>query len=205
MSNTSASGGFLTPISPPPIEDDALADALQEMLVGITGLDPTMVRPRWQAVPPKQPPAEMDWCAVGVMSIATDQNVSLVHRSAGEGTSDSFHDVTLDVVASFYGPNASGLANLLRDGLMIAQNREAMFRLNMALVGMPGPTVKSADLVNHQFITRSDISFDVRRRVTRTWAIQNVRTVNGTVISDMGAASGGAPLEQQFQVTEDSP
>lgn len=200
--NTSATGGYLRPVSTAPAEDDALADVLQALVKGVTGLPGQMVRPRWQTIPPKQPPADVDWCGIGVLSITpVEGNISQRHIAAGFGTSESFHDVVLDVQASFYGPHSSGLANTLRDGLMIAQNREEMMRQNMALVATPGPTMKTVELVNTQYLNRSDISFQVRRRVARTWAIQNVLSVGGAILSDQGLDEPA--VEQPFIVTEE--
>lgn len=183
--NTSATGGYLTPTSSAPIEDDALADALQAMVVGIVGLPGDMVRPRWQKVAPKQPPADVDWCGIGVMGDTPFAGkTSSVHTAAGGGTATTLHDATFEVRASFYGPNASGNAKLLRDGLMLAQNREEMFRQGMALASTPGATTKTAELVNNEFIGRCDIAFDVRRRVARTWAIKNAAGASGSFSAD---------------------
>ena len=46
--NTSASGGYLSPTSSPPADDDALSSILHDLVVGVTGLAPTLVFPRWQ-------------------------------------------------------------------------------------------------------------------------------------------------------------
>lgn len=196
--NSSATGGYLTPVSPRPAEDDELADALQAMVVGITALPASLVRPRWQVIPPKQPANNVDWCAIGPMGDdPAAGRISSRHIADGEGSSETIHDTTFNVRASFYGPNASGFAKLLRDGLMIAQNREELFRQGMALVASPGATTKTAELVNNQFVGRCDISFDIRRRVSRVWAIKTALGAAGVTISD--AAN---PSQEPFQVPE---
>lgn len=194
--NTSATGGYLRPTSAPPDEDDALADALQELVVGVTGLPGALVRPRWQPEPPTQPAANVDWCGVGVMGDAPAAGrASTRHIAANEGTSETYHDATFAVMASFYGPNASGYAKLLRDGLMVAQNREEMFRQNMALVGAPGNTTRTAELINTAFVGRCDISFEIRRRASRTWAIKNALKAAGSI-------SAGPVASAPFQSPE---
>lgn len=195
--NTSASGGYLLPTSTSPTEDDALADALQALVVGVTGLPGALVRPRWQPEPPTQPAANVDWCGIGAMGDAPAAGrASARHIAANEGTSETYHDATFTVMASFYGPNASGYAKLLRDGLMVAQNREEMFRQNMALVGAPGNTTRTAELINTAFVGRSDISFEIRRRVSRTWAIRNALKAAGSISADPAAST-------PFQSSED--
>ena len=61
MTNTSATGGFLSPLSTPaPLEDQALADFFQQYVAGITGIAGNLVRPRWQAEPPNIPQVASD-------------------------------------------------------------------------------------------------------------------------------------------------
>lgn len=46
--NTSATGGYLAPLLKPSVlEDPELTDFFQSLVAGITGLDPTLVFPRW--------------------------------------------------------------------------------------------------------------------------------------------------------------
>ena len=185
--NSSEAIGYLVPVSTPPDEDIALAVDLQRLVVGLTGLPGQLVRPRWQPVPPKQPEANVDWCGIGVLSQASDDNISLRHdgtANGGLGSSTSFEYQTLEVMASFYGPGSGGHANALRAGLMIAQNREAMFLSDMALVGVPDKTARLPELVNDVWIDRIDLTFYVRRKVTRTWLIENLNGVTITTKSD---------------------
>lgn len=190
--NTSASGGFLVPSSASPLEDVSLEDALTSLVSGVTGIDPTLVRPRWQATPPKEPEITLDWCGVGVMNDNPDAgNVSTVHNpndNGGLGSSTTTQQGVLDVMASFYGPNARGLSNLLRDGMMVAQNREAMYALGMGLVSKPGPGVKVPELINNQWRNRVDVTFAIRRTVSRTWPIENVLGVQITIRGDDGTS-----------------
>lgn len=73
--NTSASGGYVKPNplpSPTPEQDEDLVNVLQSAVVGITGMNPKMVRPRWQVQPPNQPANDVDWCAIGVRDRTQD-------------------------------------------------------------------------------------------------------------------------------------
>ena len=191
-SNTSATGGFLAPSSASPIEDTALEDALTAIVAGVTGIDPTLVRPRWQVLPPKEPEITVDWCGVGVLNENPDAgNPSTVHNpddNGGLGSSTTTQQSELVIMASFYGPNARGFASLLRDGLMIGQNREALFLLGMTLVSKPGAGVRVPELVNSQWRNRVDISFAIRRSISRTWPIENLLGAQITVQGDDGTS-----------------
>lgn len=190
--NTSATGGFIVPSSATPIDDDALDDALQAVVVGITGLSGSLVRPRWQLVPPQMPEITVNWCAIGVINETADQGLpTLIHDGAdngGLGSSTSYQQSQFEVMASFYGPNARSLARLLCDGLMIAQNREAFYNMNMSLLGKPGAAVHVPELINEQWRNRVDITFDVRRKTIRTWPVENALGVQITVNEDDGSS-----------------
>ena len=202
--NTSATGGFLQPTSPPALEDDALAIALQATVAGITGIDGTLVRPRWQATPPQQPEAQVDWCGIGVLNEEPEGNMVMQHDPSGDGFSVSYQNVILEVMASFYGPNAGGYANILREGLLVTQNRDAMKALNLNLVGEPGGTKKAPVMVNNRWLNRTDISFRIRHLITRTWAIENIIAAGGTIYQQQGSSAGEVEASQPFLVTEDS-
>jgi hypothetical protein len=181
MPNTSATGGYIQPTGSLPDEDATLADGIQMLVVGITGLDGSLVRPRWQPVPPKQPESNIDWCAVGVLSQSSEANVSLRHNADGLGSTTSFETQMLEIMASFYGPNSGGNANLLRAGLMIAQNREALFLKDMALSGIPDKSVRMPEMVSQTWVDRSDLAFMIRRKITRIWPIENMDSADITV------------------------
>src|SRR5215472_15859820 len=64
----STTAGYLGPIlgTGPVLQDDQWDDFLHDVLAGVSGLDPTMVRPRWQVVPPNVPDFKTDWLAFGI-------------------------------------------------------------------------------------------------------------------------------------------
>jgi len=174
MANDSSTGGFISPAgSSAPLQDDALADFLQELVVGITGLPADLVRPRWQSTVPKQPEATVDWCAIGVTSIEGDDYPAEVHDGTDDGSSRFEKHETLNLLASFYGPHAQGNAGMLRDGLYIAQNREAMAAQNMNLTDAAGITA-APDLINQRWVRRYDLPIRFRRKVERVYPILNI-------------------------------
>jgi hypothetical protein len=194
----SSTGGFLSPTSSLPAEDAALDAILQALVVGVVGLPGNLVRPRWQIVPPTQPEAGTDWCAVGLIDEESEPNISLIHNAAGDGSSTSIDVDIITVLASFYGPTARGNAKTLRTGLMIAQNREFLFNTGLALMEAPGKSRPLPDLVNQQTLRRVDISMRFRRRTVLNWAILNLLQMEGALITDNG---GGDALLSPHSVS----
>lgn len=179
----SSTGGFLAPISTPPINDTALYVALQATVTGITGLPGKLVWPRWQPNPAGRPSIDVDWAAVGTTTLISDTFPFEGHDPTGEGSSTQQAHEEIDVLISFYGPNCEANSKLLRDGLKISQNREAMYAFGLKLIECSGHT-KSADLVNNQWYPRADLTVRVRRQVDRTYSILNLKSLDATVISD---------------------
>lgn len=188
MTNTSATGGYLQPLAagPAPLEDAALDNFLQALVVGITGLDGTLVRQRWQVNPPNQPAIDVDWCAIGVVDRDADINAAVLHQGAADGNDLLVRTEWLDILASFYGPHADTLATVLRDGFYIAQNREAMFTAGFGLTRVhqlqAAPT-----LTNERWLYRMDVPFRVTRIVEREYGILNLVEADGTIdVQDVG-------------------
>jgi hypothetical protein len=190
--------GFVTDATPQ--DDDALDAIFQSLVVGITGLPGTVVFPRWQVNPPKQPERNVDWCAIGVMLSTTDGTPSITHNpNGGQGNvgSDVFVDhEELEVLASFYGPYAKLYAATLRDGIKVPQNTEGLALVNIRWVEC-GPIRPVPELFNQQWIHRQDMALVFRRKVTRNYPIENLLSgvvtlrddtaVNDTIIVPPGA------------------
>lgn len=183
----SATGGYLLPQQDPsPLEDDALDDFLQEVVVGITGLPGAMVRPRWQDQEPILPPQGTDWAAIGIMSRDGDTYSTEMHDPSGDGSDNIIRHETLNVVATFYGPNCQGLGALLRDGLGLAQNRERLFSAQMGLRAI-GQLARSPELVKGNWLGKTDLPFSIRRVIVRNYPVLNLRQLNGGLNTDNGA------------------
>lgn len=189
MSNTSATGGYLVPSSTAPAEDDALDDLFADVVAGVTGLDrDQMVRPRWQRTPPAEPAIDVNWCAVGVMDSDPDANAWIGHDHAGNGSDRMQRHEQIEVLASFYGPNAKGYASLLRDGLAVTQNREALYAAGIAYVEA-GRIIAAPDLANQQWRRRFDITLTFRRQVNRTYPVLNLLSAEGEIATDPAAST----------------
>lgn len=181
--------GFVVTIPPKPAEDADLDAVLQQLVVGNTGMDGILVRPRWQPTLPKQPEPTQDWCAIGVMSSTPDAYPYITHVS-GPLITDSSADMLirheqLEVLASFYGPHAKANAGLLRDGLQIRQNQNAIESVDMVFTEA-GPMRAAPDFINQQWIRRFDMSLRFRRKISRVYAVNNILTAQVHLLDDTG-------------------
>ncbi|MPV55858.1 hypothetical protein CFB46_12170 [Burkholderia sp. HI2761] len=188
--NDSSTGGYLAPaVDAPPAEDDALDDLVHDLIAGVTALPPDLVRPRWQQKVPKQPEPSVDWCAFGAQEQEPDAGPAIQHDGTGDGHDTYIRHQDIDVMCTFYGPRAKGYAQRLADGLAIPQNREQLQLLDMAFVGV-GAIRPVPDLVNQQWVRRYDMTVTLRRKITRTYAVLNLKsaTVATTTDSSMPVA-----------------
>lgn len=198
MTNTSATGGYISPSSglvASPLEDAAFDDFLQAIVVGITGI--AQVFPRWQVTPPNLPTMGTDWASIGVTEQRADSFAYVQHNPVLDPVGvppitptpppDGYdmlitHEI-VEVLCSFYGPNCRGNASLLRDGLSMAQNREQMQLNRIAFVGC-GAIVRVPSLVNTQWYDRADLPFTLRREIVRSYPILNILSVPVTLESE---------------------
>ena len=169
MANDSSTGGFLLPSSTPPLEDSTLADFFQALVVGITGMTASLVRPRWQPEPPDMPVG--DWAAIGIMSRESDTFA----YETWVGTDDTGmaqlqrHEV-LHLQVSFYGPNADDNCGLFKDGLQVSQNREIFQINNMGLVETQD-AIAVPTIIKEKWVYRVDINFSVKRQIIRNYPV----------------------------------
>lgn len=156
-----------------------LTEFIQTVLVGISGFNGTLVRPKWQIEPPKNPPSvETNWMAFGIDIGAPDANAWLGNTSDTEMQSQR-HE-TLDVGCSIYGPDALEYYGLLRDGFQIPQNREALTYANMGFVEIL-PARHIPDLVNERFYNRVETSIILRREIIRTYGVPTLVSASGVI------------------------
>lgn len=179
MSNTSATGGYLLQGTPRPSEGQELRRFLQSVLVGVTDLQPSLVRQSWQPNPAPVPSIETNWMAFGIESQRAEAG-DPYQRQLDDGSSLMIRHEELDVACIFYGPDAQGNANLLRDSMYLAQNRESMYAVGMGLVGF-SETFHVPELINDRFFDRADITMTLRREVRREYPVLNFVAANGLI------------------------
>jgi len=190
--NTSATGGYLAPSSGP-MTQRQVEDALQGMVVGITGLAGQFVRPRWQPFPPKQPEHSVSWCSIGVTSWGGKNFASVQHQSAGNGQDVVTVQEDLEVMASFYGPSAMDLARRLRQGLAVEQNRAALRASGLALASV-GALLNIPEIINNAWVQRVDLGLTVRAEALSAYPVLNLLDVPGSIEDASGLSVNFIPL-----------
>lgn len=220
MVNNSATGGYLAPaVAPAPLEGLQLQDFIQEVLAGVTGLDGKLVRPTWLSEPANIPTAGTCWCAFSIGTRKGDTFPQVEHVTNGNypsGADQLQRQEELPVVASFYDLGSSGLADyyaaVLRDGLVIAQNREVLLAnsFDLAYTGdiTPAPVV-----LKERWQYRVDLEIVFRRQVDRSYPVLNLRSFEGQVVATSGGSGvpigsfviGGSPVggEAVLELTVD--
>lgn len=193
MTNTSATGGYLAPDTTP-LTQAALENLLHDALAGITGLEGDLVRPRYQPRPPKQPDADVDWCAFGVQSRPGLGFPAVFHKD----TEDNGSDTTISwerplVPVTFYGPNAQDLAKRLRTGLAVEQNRAELRSGGLALADV-GQAVVVPELINNAWVQRVDLDLAFELEERRTYPVRNILCGPFLAESDTGHIVQTVPM-----------
>lgn len=190
MATNSSQAGFLSSSTSLDFDDD-LDDALNPTIAGLTGLDPDQyVRPRFQEAPPVQPDRSVDWVAFGVNRTVASffSSVVQVSDASAEVTRYAEHDVLL----SFYGPHAQGVAERFRDGLQIGQNRDALNLLGIGVIDC-GEARKVPALFKEKWLSKWDMTWRIRRNTTRAFPILTLLSA-GFVVSASGANTISLPV-----------
>jgi hypothetical protein len=185
----SSTGGYLTPSSSAPTDDDALVDLLQTVIVGITGLSGMLVRPRWQPEPANLPDYGTNWASLGITERRSNAYPFVEHESPGNGTDTLVNNETFKLETSFYGPLASTNATYLRDGLAIAQNREQLYLAGISLLVVPTDIIALPSLLKERWLFRVDMPVWFVREIRRTYPVLNLLSAAGVVVGN-GAGTG---------------
>lgn len=195
MSNDSTTGGPLAPDpspAPAPLEGRALLTFIQAWVATLSGLDGSLVRPRWQAEPPNIPDAGVAWAAVGVHDRRSDAFPVVLHHPDVDGYDTLQRHQYLDVLCSFYDLGVDGLADLhadqLSDGAAIAQNREVLMLNGFALVEAPPQGRSVPSLIKARWLYRVDVPVSLRRVVLRNYPVRNVLSLDGTIYTSDGTS-----------------
>jgi hypothetical protein len=176
--NTSSTGGYILPLTVA-VDDEALEDALQSFVRGVTGLDGSLVRPRWQPQPPPQPAPTVNWAAVGIINVTPIGNWGFVGHILGKSTIQRHEE--LEVLTSFYGPNSGRYSGIFRDGALFKQNFEELLLFGVKLLSI-GNTMHSPELINEQYIQRSDVTMRLARQIDRDYPIEDIVATRAEVV-----------------------
>jgi hypothetical protein len=172
-----------------------LIGVLQNMVSQLSGIAGMLVRPRWQPMPPTQPPVDTTWAAVGIIKTEADGFPYIAHDGAttlagqtNPGVDRMQRHSTITLMATFYGPQAEDAAAGFRDALYVPQNREPLMGVGVKLLGVHDLT-RAPEIINQQYIDRIDLQIDLRQQIDRVYPVFNL---NGAVIdirADTGATA----------------
>lgn len=173
----STQSGYLQPqSSPAPLEDQALEDFWQEVLIGLSGLAETLVRPDWQEEPPTQPSRATNWIAFGITIQPSDAyaaQVNLPDDDAREGAEGFQRHETLEVGLKCYGPNSGATLRLVRDSIQVDQNL-AVLTANGFGFQETTEIIHAPLLAKAKWQQRHDMKIICRRLVERKYSVLNI-------------------------------
>jgi len=175
--NTSATGGYLVPdtASIPP-SDTALIDILQEWIAGVSGIESSLLRPRWQPDPPNLPGPLFTWGAFGIEIIPSEVYPSVTHYGEGEGYSLLRRQEMIHLLITMYGPESQKRMGLLREGMILSQNRDNLLRQGMSVVKST-PCLTIPEMIKNKWIFRTDMKIILCRKITNKYPILNMQSI----------------------------
>jgi hypothetical protein len=176
--NTSATGGYLSPANNAnQLNDSAIADLLHGWIAGITGIDNTLVRPRWQQEQPNIPDINVDWCAFGITEKTNPGNPFEVHYPASVNYPDGYNELRrhqdFSALITLYGINAEKNAMVLSSGIFVAQNNEVLNGYGIFVTGH-GQSTTIPELIKNKWVFRVDLTIDFRRQITLDYPVLNI-------------------------------
>lgn len=166
--------------TPTPLEGDALLDFIQAWIVGITNIDGTLVRPRWQPEPANIPSETVTWIAFGITKNIPDTFLTEVHEDTGVGYNEIHRHEVIHFLASIYGPNNDYYGGMLKDGMQVSQNREILSLNNMGLVET-GDLINVNELVKEKWYLRKDLTFSIKRQIIRVYQVPSIELADITL------------------------
>jgi hypothetical protein len=177
--------GYLTPTSSQGQPGGlSLEDFIQTIIVGISGYAGTVVRPKFQQNPPKQPSINTDWIAFAIQNVIPDANA---YTWLNDQNIDQLTRMEkLEIQIAYYGPNSLENISVLRDGFQIQQNLEAMRAAGMGFNGLT-QAIRGPDLLNERWVNRWEMTLTLVRQVLRVYPVLSFASAAGsihTVVAD---------------------
>lgn len=189
---SSATGGYLQPVAAP-IGDNALARVMHGLIAGVTGLSGSMVRKKWQRNMPAIPANGIDWCAFAIANVEAYNTYQVQIVSGNDTAMRQSQYEAFDLECSFYGDNCQQYAAMLRDGLHVAQNREAMYLAGIAVRGGT-VIVHVPELINDQWQDRCDITIAMARDTSAQYDVLHFLGAHGSIVDDAGIEQDWATM-----------
>jgi hypothetical protein len=177
--NSSATGGFLNVTDrSTTLTDQELDDLIHDWIVGVTALDPTLVRPAFQPDPPPIPDFPVTWCGFYIARVENDWDPVVTHIEDGDTV---WRNQRIELLLTFYGAAAGDAALVFRMGCGIRQNEEAL-EPSVKLVQIDDQ-VTTSELIKGRWQRRVDVPVVLRRAIQFTYAVEDVARAYGSVYS----------------------
>lgn len=183
VTNIKPGYGYLQPVSTNSEKNDQELDRfLSNLVSSITGIPGELVRPRWQKEPPNEPDFNVDWAAIGETGPRTRDVFSAEVHVGGlsDGQDIVIRNEILQILCSFYGPNAQANSELLAMGLGLAQNREAMELNGFGLVEVQD-SLRVPALIKDRWLWGMDTPIRLRRQQQYTYAVPSLIAAEGVI------------------------
>jgi hypothetical protein len=180
MPNTSATGGFLNVTDRgTTLTQQGLEDLIHDWIVGVTALNPTLVRPAFQPDPPPIPDFAVTWCAFYVVRVENDWDPVVTQLQDGDTV---WRNQRIELLLTFYGPAGGDVALDFRMGAGIRQNEEILDP-SVKLVSIDDQ-ITTSEPIKGRWQRRVDVPVVLRRSVQFSYAVQTVVSAYGTLYSD---------------------
>ncbi|MDR1495642.1 MAG: hypothetical protein LBS67_01810 [Clostridiales Family XIII bacterium] len=167
----SSAGGYIR--EPSAAIREPLENAVHDMVAGLTGIAPALIRPAFQGEPLKTPSPEKDWCAFYIQDAAAMNYPAVVHSSDGDGHDEVTDWMDKEIRLYFYGPASEEHAGMMRRGLHIEQNRYALRQMGVA-VRRVGGAAQMPELANGKWLRRCDLVIYITFAASASYAVLNL-------------------------------
>ena len=172
--------GVLRPLESSGTDDPT--DTIRQWVAALSGLALDHVRRRWVPKPGTRPGIGENWVAVGIEEIETHGSPEQFARK-GEIERPESGDVvrvshqTLACAASFYGPDAAGIADTFREAAQLDQNVRWLASKGLKVQSVDGEATHVPDFLNEQWVDRYDVRFRIGRAVRRVFGVRDIAAV----------------------------
>lgn len=168
---------------------DPLEDQLQAIFTPLLQLPGNMVRPRFQAEAPNQPPLGTDWAAIGPRNQVPDNSKFVEAELEDPAVPGTYirrvHQFeTFDVMISAYGPGSRQRLEQARQMLLIPQNRWGLRRAGMGVVDLGEVLNVSYQAEQELNLQKHDITIKLRRRIVRLYRIYSFDSARVELLPD---------------------
>jgi hypothetical protein len=154
-------------------DDFNIYHLVHDYIVGLTGLDNTLVRPMYQPNPPTIPPFGTDW--IGFHIKVTDTN-----GSSYQGYKNDVlmlqRDLVFEVTLAIYGNNAIATSSQILAGMELTQNIEIFRPYNIAF-GTKGKLMRVPELHNQRWLERYNLDFTLNYIAVNKTNIMSITSV----------------------------